>query len=152
MIALDISVKNENNNYLSKIFRGINLLKYEWEIIHEDFRFYENGESKEKLFDIDVLSGEEFLKCISRDKYYMIFVDIKAYPIKSKRAEINTFKDFLDSNCELVFLCTDSGFFEFYCKDRKILDKVHINCIYNGFEKAKYKSMIDVSERNLIAW
>ncbi|WP_080066727.1 DUF2691 family protein, partial [Ruminiclostridium hungatei] len=150
MIALDINVKNENNNYLGKIFSGIDVLQYEWEIIHEDFLYYDNGERKEKFFEIDILSGEEFLKCISRDKYYMIFLDIKAYPINSKRVEINTFKDFLESNCEFVFLCTDSGFIEFYCKDRDILDKVYNNCICNGFEKVQYKSIADVSGRNLV--
>ncbi len=152
MIALDINVKNEKNNYLCKIFSGVDVLQYEWEIIYEDFQFYENGKRKEKLFEIDILSGEEFLKCISRDKYYMIFVDIKAYPINSKRAEINNFKDFLESKCEIVFLCTDSGFIEFYCKDNDILDIVYNNCIDNEFEKVQYRSITDVSERNLVAW
>lgn len=152
MIALDINVKNEKSNYLSKIFSGIDLQQFVWEIIHEDFRYSENGERKGKFFEMDVLSGEEFLKCISRDKYYMIFADIKAYPSGCKRTEIDTFNDFLESNCELVFLCTDSVFIEFYCKDRDILDKVYNNCIGNEFEKVQYRSITDVSRRNLVAW
>lgn len=152
MIALDINVKNEKNNYLSKIFSGIDVLQYVWEIIHEDFLYYENGERKEKFFKTDILNGKEFLECISRDKYYMIFADIKAYPVSTERIEIETFNDFLESNCEMVLLCTDTAFIEFYCKDRDILDKVYNNCICNGFEKVQYKSITDVSGRNLIAW
>jgi hypothetical protein len=152
LIGLDFEVKNEYNNYLNKILNGINLFNYVWELNDDDFIYAENGELKEDFFGADVLNAEEFTECISRDSYYMIFADIKAYPIGSERIEIKTFKDFLRSNCVMVILCTDSGFIEFYCKEKEILDKVYTNCINNGFEKVEYKSAADVSERCLIAW
>lgn len=152
MIGLDFEVKNEYNNYLNKILNGINLFNYVWELNDDDFIYSENGELKEDFFGADVLNAEEFTKCISRDSYYMIFADIKAYPIGSERIEIKTFKDFLISNCVMIILCTDSGFIEFYCKEKEILDNVYTNCINNGFEKVAYKSAADVSERCLIAW
>lgn len=152
MIGLDFEVKNEYNNYLNKILNGINLFNYVWELNDDDFIYSENGELKEDFFGADVLNAEEFTKCISRDSYYMIFADIKAYPIGSERIEIKTFKDFLISNCVMIILCTDSGFIEFYCKEKEILDNVYTNCINNGFEKVEYKSAADVSERCLIAW
>ncbi|WP_158408364.1 DUF2691 family protein [Desulfosporosinus fructosivorans] len=112
----------------------------------------ENGDIKQNLFGVNVLSGKKFFKCISRDSYYMIFADIKAYPIGNERAEIKTFEDFLESSCEMVFMCTDSIFIEFYSKDRKVLDKVYNNCIGNDFEKVVYKTAADVSGRGFIAW
>jgi hypothetical protein len=152
MICLDIRVKNEYSNYLYKILNGINLLNYVWEINTDDFLYSENGDLKENFFGSNVLSGEEFFKCISRDSYYMIFVDIKAYPVGNESIEFETFDDFLRSNCELVLLCTDSIFIEFYCKDRDILDKVYNNCITDEFEEVQYKSVADAAGRNLIAW
>ena len=152
MIGLDIKVKNEYSNYLNKILTGIDLFNCVWEINADDFLYSENGELKEDFFGADVLNAVEFIKCISRDSYYMIFADIKAFPLESERIEIKTFKDFIRSNCVMVILCTDSAFIEFYCKDREILDKVYSNCISNGFEKVEYKSSDDVLERNLIAW
>lgn len=152
MIGLDIKVKNGYSNYLNKIFNGIDLFNYVWEINADDFLYSENGEVKGDFFGADVLNAEEFIKCISRDSYYMIFADIKAYPLGNERIEIKAFEDFLKSSCEMVILCTDSAFIEFYCKDREVLDKVYNNCIDNGFEKVEYKSVADVAERSLIAW
>ncbi len=153
MIGIDIKVPNQYGNYLHKIFSGINLLNYDWKINTDDFIYYENGEMKEGIFnEADVLNGEEFFKCISKDSYYMIFTDIKAYPLGSNRIEIKTFEDFLSSSCKMVLLCTDSMFIEFYSKDREVLDKVYNNCIENDFEKVEYRSAEDVSGRNLIAW
>ncbi|MEL7568270.1 MAG: DUF2691 family protein [Dehalobacterium sp.] len=152
MIGLDIQVKNVYNNYLYKIFYGIDLLNYLWEIITDDFLYYEHGEIQEQFFGADVMNANEFIKCISRDSYYMIFVDIKAYRLGSEHMKIKTLEDFLKSDCEMILLCTDSTFIEFYCKDRDILDKVYNNCIGDNFVKTEYKSVTEVSERVLTAW
>jgi len=152
LIGLDIKVKNGYSNYLNKILNGINLFNYVWEINADDFLYSENGELKQDFFGADVLNAEEFIECISRDSYYMIFADIKAYPLGNERIEIETFKDFLRSSCIMVILCTDSAYIEFYCKKKEILDAVYNNCITNGFEKVEYKSADDVSERSFIAW
>jgi len=150
MIGLDIRVENSYSNNLYKIFDGIDLLKYVWEIHTDSILYTENGSLKESLFRDDLLNGEDFLRCISRDSYYMIFVDIKAYPIGSKSIEIKTFEDFSKSNCEMVLLCADTIFIEFYCKDRSVLDKVYSSCIENQFE-TKYLTVEDVSGRSFVA-
>lgn len=157
MIGLDIKLKNGYNNYLYKIFCGIDLSSCLWEIITDEIYYDEDGEIKEQFFGADIISGEEFIKCISRDSYYIIFADIKAYPLSNEHSlgnehvEIKTLDDFLNSNCQMILLCTDCTFIEFYCKDRDILDKVYNNCIGDDFVKTEYKSVAEVSERVLIA-
>ena len=152
MFCLDIKVKNEYSDYLNKLFNGIDLANYVWEIHADDFLYTENGAVKGKLFERDVLTGEEFYKCISRDSYYMIFADIKAYPLDEEHIEINTLEDFLESNCEMVLLCTDSTYIEFYCKSREILDRINNNCKSDNFLNVEFKSLNDISGRKLIAW
>ncbi len=154
MIGLDIRVKNGYSNYLSKIFKGLNLLNYIWEINADDFLYTQNDDKEEGFFGADILNGEEFFRCISRDSYYMVFADIKAFPLGLGHGgiKINSFKDFLESNCEIVLLCTDSMYIEFYSKSRKLLDKVYNNCIGANFEKVEYRSVDEVSGRNLVAW
>lgn len=152
MIGLDIKVKNGYSDYLNKLFSGIDLFNYVWEINTDDFLYSENGEVKGNFFGADVLNAEEFIKCISRDSYYMIFADIKAYPLDSERIEIKTLEDFLRSSCEIVLLCTDSIYIEFYSKSKEILDKAYNNCKGSNFEKIEFKSVKDVSGRNFIAW
>ncbi len=152
MIGLDIRVKNCYSNYLCKLLEGVILFDYFWEIVHEDFIYLQNGKLKSAFFGKHVLNSGEFAGCISRDNYYMIFADIKAYPINSDLIEIRTFEDFMKSSCEMVILCTDTSYIEFYSKDRKILDRVYNNCIKYNFEKAEYRSLEDVSNRSLVAW
>ena len=152
MIGLDIKVKNEYNNYLYKIFNGIRLSNYVWHINFNDFLYFKNEDRREDFFDTDVMNGEEFFKCISRDSYYMIFVDIKAYSVGNKAIKVETFDDFIRSNCKLVLLCTDSIFIEFYCKDRDILNAVYNNCMGEEFEEVLYKTIEEVSGRSLNAW
>ena len=135
MIGLGIRVKNAPDNLLYKIFSGISVSEYIWEISEEEIMYSENNEHKQKLFGNSILSGDEFLKCISRDSYYMIFANIKAYPIESNRTNINTYKDYLESSCKIILLCADSTFIDFYSKAPSILKKVQENCIINHFEQ-----------------
>lgn len=152
MIGLDIRVKNEYNIYLHKILNGIDLLEYRYEIYADQIYYIKNGETREGIFNDDVLSGEDFIKCISINSYWFIFVDIKAYKVGNASTKIETFEDFLNSNCELVFLCTDSSYIEIYCKDKEILNKIYHNCIGDEFDKVQYVSCDEASGRCLIAF
>ncbi|PJI07258.1 MULTISPECIES: DUF2691 family protein [Clostridium] len=152
MIGLDIKVKNEYNNYIHKIFDGIDLSNYMCQINFDDSLYLQNGKIGQDIFKTNILNGDVFLKCIPKDEYYIIFSDIKIYPIDSKFDEIKTFEDFMKSNCQMVFLCTDSTFIQFYSKDEVALDKVYSNCINNNFEDIKYIDAEDALKRNLIAW
>jgi hypothetical protein len=135
MIGLDIMVKNSTDNYLYKIFSGIDLTKYIWEISSDEILYSENGVDYQKLFDKSLISGDEFIKCISKESYYMIFSDIKAYPVGSKLTNITTYEDYLKSDCEIILLCADVKFIDFYSKSNEILKKVYKNCINNKFEQ-----------------
>ncbi len=147
MIGLDIKVHNTYDSYLKKIFDGIDFNKYDWSIVTDDI-FYKKGDIEKPVFEgPGLLSGEEFKLGISRDNYYMIFVDIKAYTKGSKIDKIETFDDFMKSECQLAFMVDDCVYTEFYCKDRAILDNVYSNCIGDDFEDVKYTSIEDVKER-----
>lgn len=152
MVGLDIRVKNQYDKYLYKILNGIKFSSYTWQINYEDFLCLENGAIRETFFGANIMNGDDFFKCISRDSYYMIFADIKAYPINKELTEIKTFKDFVESDCEFILLCTDTSYIEFYCKDKSLLDKVYNNCIGEEFEKVEYRHQKDVCERSLSAW
>lgn len=152
MIGLDIKVNNEYNSYLHKMLNGIDFLKYQWQIYADQIFYKENGNLDQGIFNACVLSGEEFIKCISRNSYWFIFVDIKAYKVGSESAEIETFEDFISSDCELVLLCTDSSYIEIYCKDKEILDMIYNNCTGDEFDKVQYVSCDEASGRGLIAF
>ena len=152
MVGLDINVKNQYSNYLEKIFQSINLSIYDWEVITDDILVRENGKIKEGLFNSHFLNGNNLNEAISKESYYMIFVDLKAYPLNTKRKNIQTYKDFVESECRLIFLCTDSTFIEVYCKDSKTLAKIYDNCINYSFESVMYVSVEQAKTRSMIAF
>jgi hypothetical protein len=152
MICIDIEVTGSYNNYLQRIFEGVNLSGYEWEIITDDTLFSEGGLTKQGIFTNKLISGTEFYKCIAKEQYLMIFVDIKAYPIGKEHVEIKTLNDFLKSNCELVFVCVDSWYINIYCKNEEVLKAIFNNCKDDDFKKVEYLSEEEIAERSLIAF
>lgn len=136
MIGLDIIYK-KSDRLLYDFFDDIHIENYEWKIDYEEILFDKNN----SFFDSMILDGHEFKKCISRMNYYIIFADIKAYLIGSKKDEVLTYNDYINSNCEMIFLCSDAHFIDFYCKNRKNLKKVYQNCVKNNYDSISIKTI-----------
>ena len=135
MIGLSFRLKNTIENFLYKILYGIDFAKYTWKINEDDVLYTEHNKGMHGLFPNDILNGEEFFECISREYYYMFFIDIKAYLVGSNCLEISSYADYMNSDCQMILLCADSTFIDFYCKDIEVLDRVRKNCICNNFEQ-----------------
>ena len=151
MIGLEFKVKNEYNNFLFKILNSIDVQQHIWMIITDDIIFPKGG-NNDGIFDSDIVEGQIFLNCIAKDEYYMIFVDLKAFPVCGKQIEIKSFKDFMDSDCQMILLCVDSEHIEFYSKDEAILKTVFENCLKYGFESVKHISEKEAHKRSMVAF
>lgn len=143
MIGLEIIKNNESDNFLYNFFYGIDFKKYNWVIDYEEILFDEEGD----FFNKKIMNGQEFFKCITRNNYYVIFMDLKAYKFENKRIEnknikIETYNDYLKSDCEMIFLCSDSQFIDFYCKDKAVLETIHKNCFNSKL------SVLEITEAN----
>ena len=152
VIGLKIKIKNEYRNYLEKIFSPVHLLQYKWEILTDDILYRENGQLEQGLFEIGFLDGDSFKKAISRENHYLIFVDIRAYPCNANIANIQTFEDFMKSECQILFMCWDSSYVNIYCKDKKILEALYSNCNKFSCEPVSYISMEQAKGRTLVAF
>jgi hypothetical protein len=135
MIGITFKLKNEYNNFLSKIFDNIGVDNFKWnitdnEIIYKD----ENNHLSTSIFNEDTMNGSNFLKCIEIEKYYLVYADIKAFNNKTKIINIETYNDFINSDCEIALFCTDTVDVELYCKSKIILDKIIENCTRFGFD------------------
>lgn len=141
MIGIKFKIPNEYGNVLYKILEGIDVAQYYWNIVTDDIvvKRIENQQTitKDRLFDNQWLTGNDFLKIICQSYYYLIFVDVKAFPENSCNIEINTFDEFMDSNCNMMVLCNDSVHASFFCKDSCVVSKVYNNCIAYGFKEVE---------------
>lgn len=80
----------------------------------------------------------------------MIFLNLQGFSKKEEIA-INNYNDFLNSNCEIIILFSDSIFGEIYCKLEKNLNKIYENLRKNDFKNVCSIFTID-SCKNLSAY
>jgi len=180
LIGVAFEVENKYSNYLKRIFASIDMSAYYWEIVSDQILYEENGKTEQGLFNACIneevekssqfepnidkhtkesvynkgvfIDGKSFANAIERDSYYFIFSDLKAYSNKKKWGNIETYEDFIDSYCEMIFLCVDSMFIEIYCKDERILQIIYDNCKKNNFNSIKYLVDSEAKQKSLIAF
>ena len=152
-VGLDIEIKNEYGNYVDKILASIDLSIYKWDIVAAEIlcKGRENS-SPPWLFDTGLMDGNSLKKAISEEIYFLIFADFKAYPLNAKQTHIQTFADFMASECELVFMCVDTTYVEIYCKNKDILDLIYNNCEGFNCESIAYVSVEQAKVRTLVAF
>jgi len=134
MRGLIIQLPNITGKNLWKLFNNINLSRYKWRVFFDEVLYNEDGVEKNSLFEHKIINDKDFLRRISQVSYYLIFLDIKAFPVHSDIDNVATYDEFKTSQCEIVLLCSDSIFVNFYCKDKDIIQQVRENCLENGFE------------------
>ncbi len=97
----------------------------------------ENNELGRLVFQDEVMSGETLRRAISEQEYYLIFVDIKAFPTGSTTPvnDIATYEQFLASDCQLVLLVVDSSEVLIYAKDQQAIDDLYTTAVNAGYER-----------------
>ena len=150
MTGLSFKVENKYDNYLNKIFDTIDVENYNWDIVTDDI--FEGNNEKSGLFHTDKVTGKEFKKIIANENYYMIFVDLKAYPVDSIHSKVESYEDYINGNCQIILLCIDSVNIYFYCKNESVLKKVYNNCIINGFSSVEHVASDDAVKLGVIAF
>ena len=135
--ALSFNVKNAYDRYLFKIFENIDICAYNWlvEIADTIDGKYSIGDGS--LFEQDIMSGNLFYDCISKDEYYIISLNVRAYKDHIVHEQIRFLEDFCKSKCEILLLCIDVTEFIFLCKDNALFEQVQKNCNCYGFENIK---------------
>ncbi|MCY7756853.1 DUF2691 family protein [Bacillus inaquosorum] len=105
---------------------GRNLFCNRWELDDQEF-FKDNS----------VVEGAVFANHLKTNQYYTIFVELQAYPFGQAVNLVQTYEEFVDSDCELVLLLADSSYVSIYCKDRNVIEKLFINALKNDSEEVQ---------------
>lgn len=138
MIGITFRLKNEYGNFLAKIFDNVEVDNFTWNIVDNEIIYKdENNHLNTSIFNENIMNGSSFLQCIKIEKYYLIYADIKAFYNKTQITNIETYDDFVNSDCEIALFCTDTVDIELYCKNKIILNKIIENCSrfeFNDFQ------------------
>lgn len=120
---------NDADALFSNLDTMIDISKYEWYVDDVELNYFMCATGK--------YSGSEFRKAL-RELSNLSFVRIRRYPIGSTINGIDTYKDYLESNCDLLILFYDGGFFEIYTKDMDLICIIQKKCMDNSFEHVNY--------------
>ena len=128
MYGLEIKLENKYTKYIYKLLKNTKIQEYIWQINSDDIIIKTEHGNRQGLFNEKIVNGFQFYNIIQKYNYYLIFADCKAFKNSEITKEISNGMDMLRSECDLVFICTDSTNVEIYCKDKNMYDTIKLNC------------------------
>ncbi|PAQ13423.1 hypothetical protein CD798_15130 [Bacillaceae bacterium SAOS 7] len=151
--GLSFEIPNESGSFLEAVLRSIDITMFNWRIGSCESYLIVGDELGEEIFSEGqkMIEGVEFKSLLQNNKYYIIFADLRAYP-KSTLANIETYEEFLNSECELVLLVVDSCYVTIYCKSNRITELLYRNAKECGFEDVQYITNEDDTRTRLSIW
>ena len=137
--GVSVEIPNEYGSFLGELLKPFPGAAYNWWVGAEESYRIVNGEFEPMfLKPVECMNGEVLKNIIETEKYYLIFQDLKAFPKTDDPIEINTYSDFLTSECELSLLVIDTSYVAIYCKDAKIAHKIHTHAQALNYSNIRY--------------
>lgn len=133
--------QHEHEKVLSKIFRFIDVKKYNWYNILDQNEVWADFQG-EGIFDEEYYSGNDFETLINSE-HYIMFLKLQAYIKKTDYQNLLTYKEFIEDDCQLLILVSDSEFVEIYAKEINL-----VNCIYDLAEQKVFFDIEYITDDN----
>ncbi len=113
--GVHFKIPQKMDNIIFNILCCLNVESYYWFKISSQTEVW--GEQIEKdFFEKEFYKGDGFINII-KNKHRIIFLKIQAYSKECDIKNIHTYKEFVDSNCDIIILIYDCEFVEIYSKN-----------------------------------
>ncbi len=107
-------------NFLKCLFKNVDMSKYSFYLSEDEV--YDNENIDFNGSRIENISND-FSQFLNKD-YLIIFLIIQVYLKNEKNATINSYEDFLNSDCQLMVLITDVSYVEIYFKNDELKNQI----------------------------
>ena len=147
-------IPNQKGNILSKVLQPINITDFNWSIGNGESYLVVDGKLDEDFFsqDVKVMDGKLLKKNIEDNQYYVILADLKAFPKSENVTNIETYEDYIKSECQLIMLVVDCSYTTIYCKNKEKLSRLYQNAKDSGFKNVQYITDENDTMTSLTAW
>ncbi|RJS59192.1 DUF2691 family protein [Bacillus sp. PK3_68] len=149
--GITFEIPNEYGSLLGDLLEPIDITTFNWRVGDGESYLVGDDSSEEALFSKDVIKGNELKILIEDNRYYLIFVDLQAYP-KGEVSEVKTYTEFIESKCELVLLVVDSCYGTIYCKNKRKIELLYRNAKERGFVGVEYITSENDIRTRLSVW
>lgn len=152
--GINFKIPNDHGNILGDILKPFNTEAFSWYIGCGESYFIQNDTLGEALFHEEVygMDGRVLKELLENNEYYIIFANFKAFPQKKDVIDVQTYEEFLNSDCLLVLLVVDCEYATVYCKDQSKLEGLYHNAIRNGYEDVQYITNENDFRTRLSVW
>ncbi|MEK7015956.1 DUF2691 family protein [Bacillus sp. FSL R9-9410] len=134
--GITVDILDGYDNLLWKVLKPIDITVFDWQAVgREEAYIIIGNELGPELFseDKEIIEGSELKKQIKDNIYYLLFVDLKAYPKGEELGEIETYEEFKESKCEVVVLVADGDYIQIYAKNQEEIEMMYENALNQGF-------------------
>lgn len=125
IIGIEFYFETFYEKIIYDLLKNVDFKDFYWNVCEQEI-YYENDEDKELP---QFMKNEELEKEINGDSnYYVFFLNIRGYKKNIDLKQIESYRDFLESNCDLILLFVDNSYVEIYSKSDVILKQIIKNC------------------------
>ncbi|MED2877519.1 DUF2691 family protein [Bacillus cereus] len=133
--GITVDILDGYDNLLWKVLKPIDITVFDWQVMgREEAYIIIGNELGPELFseDNEIMVGSALKKLIKDNIYYLLFVDLKAYPKGEVLGEIETYEEFKESKCEVVVLVADGDYIQIYVKNQEEIEMMYENARNQG--------------------
>ncbi len=138
-IGISFNIEQGIYSVLCSMFQNLDVTQFVWlnALSQTEVYGFDDFNREEAIFTESFYSGKEFLNEIKKN-YLVLNLKIGAFKFEKDRRRIHSYKDFLDSGCEILLLIYDAENVEIFIKNKKILDLIYQNAAVNHYKDIKY--------------
>ena len=139
--GLSFNISQEKTDVLFQILKCIEHKEYCWYTVLEQNEVWD-GSYKNDFFKSYYYDKKTFFEHI-KSEHHIVFLKLQGYHNLNNAFNLHTYKEFCESDCQLMLLIYDCEYVEIFAKDLVVIDAIYSNALNNGFLEIEY-----ITEKN----
>lgn len=142
MIGVSFEIPQVTNSVLWNILGVIDISKYSWYCDRKQTEVWDEAHERD-FFAYTYYDGEQFSKHI-QSNHRIVFLKLQGHTTMQDFSSIQTYNEFVHSDCQIIVLIYDCENVEIYIKN-----VVELEAIYERVKASGYQNIEFIDDKNL---